>query len=62
MAKKKTSLPKFIFAYEETDGKETYLVADYARNDTSRDASKLIGTYQLVEIGEIVNAPVYQKR
>lgn len=36
MAKKKAILPKFIFAYEETDGKETYLVANYARNDTSK--------------------------
>src|SRR5690606_15123093 len=62
--KQKHLMPQTIFVYEEEDGDEKYLVASYERDDTIDAYDKeprLVGTYQLVEVGEIVSKAVYTK-
>jgi hypothetical protein len=63
--KQKHLMPQTIFVYEEGDGDEKYLVASYERDDTIDAYDKeprLVGTYQLVEVGEIVSKAVYTKK
>lgn len=63
MAKKKTpKMPKTIYVYEEADGSETYMVACYERDAAIEDEQRrLVGTYQLVEVGELKRESVYRK-
>jgi len=60
--KQKHLMPQTIFVYEERDGDEKYLVASYERDDTYDKEPRLVGTYQLVEVGEIVSKAVYTKK
>lgn len=67
MAKKTAmpTLPKTIYVYQEDDGDESWLVANYTREDCAHDDQnerRLVGTYQLVEVGEIKTAAVYTKK
>jgi hypothetical protein len=63
MAKRKQQiLPAEIYVYEEMDGDEPYLVAEFVRDAVASSERRVVGTYRLVELGEIATTAVYKKR
>lgn len=64
MAKKKVkALPKYIYVHEVKDGDETYLNASYSLAEAAdNDATLLVGTYELLHVGDLKLAPSYVKR
>lgn len=65
MAKKKqAALPKTIYAVRKHDGEMSWLDAQESMNDLNDpDAGvQLVGTYQLVEQGELQSVTQYQRK
>lgn len=63
MAKKEAALPEKIFVYEEQDGDDKYLCANYSREETvDTEAPRLVGTYRLVETGEVKQRVSYTRK
>jgi hypothetical protein len=62
MAKRKQTLPAEIYVYEEMDQGTPYLVAEYDRDETAAAERRIVGTYRLVEFGEITTTAVYTKK
>lgn len=62
MAKRKQTLPAEIYVYEDTENDtKPYLVAEYERRNVAESEPRIVGTYRLVEFGEIKTEPVYRK-
>lgn len=60
MAKsRKLALPDTVYVYEERDGNDFYLVAGRTRDELSDNERRIVGTYCLVGVGELQNAPTY---
>lgn len=62
MAKRTQTLPNQIYVYESLDGDRPYLTAEYDRDQAAEAEPRIVGTYRLVEFGEIKTTPVYTKK
>lgn len=63
MATKKAKLPRTIYVYEDDDGGEKYLNAHYSIEDTADlGERRLVGIYDLREVGEVESIPTYTRK
>lgn len=65
MAKQKeeaATLPKTVFVHREVDGSDTYLIAGESRAELADNETRLVGTYRLVETGELVQKARYKRK